>query len=219
MRRSAFSVALCATLCVLGACSSSKTTTTAESETKAAEISTAPELVTAKTAFWKMYTPAKKWASDAEPLTIQQEDFPGVKAQDGKSAMWTTTFGSRSLKQARTFTYATAASGHEIYKGATVGNSITWAGPTRAAMTFQTDDLKVDSDDAVKAAAKDASAWLEKHPGDQPTSVKLGNASEFPAPVWLVIYGNDKEGYRALINANTGDPVGKAGKARSKKAA
>ena len=57
-------------------------------------------------------------------------------------------------------------------------------------------------DDAIRVAQD----WLKKHP-DQEVSLTLGHASRFPAPVWYVLWGNNKSGYFALVNATTGKTI------------
>ena len=47
-----------------------------------------PEPVTAKTAFYAMYTPARAWATDILPLSLVSGDVAGVKNTEGKFGRW-----------------------------------------------------------------------------------------------------------------------------------
>ena len=159
--------------------------------------------VSGKTAFWEMYKSAHAWAPDLTPLSLESKAMPGAKNDAGKAEMWSATFGSLSKHEARTFSYAVAAHPPDIARGITVGRALPWGGPSRDAMPFISDDFKIDSDAAYKAAYTKAAAWVEKHPDKQAT-LTLGNASRFPAPVWYVFWGDKKMGYAVYVNAKTG---------------
>jgi hypothetical protein len=48
-----------------------------------------------------------------------------------------------------------------------------------------------------------AGDWPKSHPDLKPSFV-LGASAKFPQPVWLVIWGTQKNGYAAYVNALTG---------------
>ncbi|HEX7288817.1 MAG TPA: hypothetical protein VF532_21720 [Candidatus Angelobacter sp.] len=176
-----------------------------ENTTKAAETA-ANDPVSGKTAFWQMYKSAHSWSADLVPLSLESKTMAGMKSEAGRSMMWTATFGSLTKREARTFTFAVAAHGPDVIKGVTVGRALPWSGPRQDALAIDTSDLSVDSDAAFKAALAEASAWVSKHP-DKQVSVTLGNDSRFPAPVWLVMWGDRKLGYAVHVNAKTGAVV------------
>lgn len=162
--------------------------------------------VTGKTAFWEMYKSAHSWASDLEPLRLESKSVPGIKNTQGKAAMWSATFGSLRRHQARVFTYSVAQHAPDIYKGVTVGQPIPWNGPSSDAATFATSDLAVDSDAAYNTAAAQAGEWVKKHP-DKEFSCTLGNAERFSAPVWYVLWGDNRSGYAVFVDAKNGTVV------------
>ncbi len=162
--------------------------------------------VSGKTAFWEMYKSAHSWAADLVPLALESKSVAGVKNEAGKAGMWTATFGSPSRHEARVFTYSVVASPPDIYKGVTVGNSLTWNGPTPTALTFTTSDFAVDSDAAYTAASAQAAAWTKSHP-DKEVSFTLGNAARVKGPVWYVLWGDKKSGYWVLVDAKSGTIV------------
>src|SRR6202165_4139990 len=91
----------------LSACAEApKTTTVPEkpAQTNAPEKPAGP--VTAKAAFFEMYTLARSWAADLLPLSLVSNDVSGIKLEDGKAAMWTAIFVSPGRHEARTFSYA-----------------------------------------------------------------------------------------------------------------
>ena len=188
---------------VLSACSEApKTTAKVEIEAKK-EPAKAPEAVTAQTAYYAMYKPARTWATDLLALSLVSGEVPNIKNEDGKAGLWTAIFVSPSRKEARSFTYAVANSGGDIRKGVNVSNALLWTGATKTSKAFSNGEFVVDSDAAYKAAFEKAAGWLKKHP-NQKASLRLGNASRFAAPVWYVMWGTTKNGYAALVNATTG---------------
>jgi hypothetical protein len=192
-------------LLLLNACSSDTKTATSE-EKSAAETKAAPAgPVSGKTAYWEMYTEARKWATDLMPLSLEAKEIPGMANEDGKAAMWTATFVSATQKEARVFTWAAVAHPPDIYKGVTIGKPMPWNG-SRAVMPFSMGAVQVDSDAAFKSASSDAAAWLKQHPEKNPT-VELKELAQYQLPTWIVHWGNDKSGYRSLVSAVDGKPV------------
>lgn len=197
----------------LAACSSSEPAKTAETKTETEtpkKPAGPPEPVLAKTAFYEMYTPAHAWAADLLPLSLKSGEIQGVKNSDGKAALWTAIFASPSLHAARTYTYAVADELPTITKGVEAAGTEPWAGPTTAVETFMTSDFMIDSDAAYKTAATKAEAWLkEDDNAAKPVSFTLGAASRFPAPVWAIVFGNNKSGFAAVVNATDGSIIAK----------
>lgn len=173
-------------------------------EPAAAENAVPSGPVSAKTAFWQMYKQAYSWAKDAVPLKLESKELPGVKNEAGKAGMWSATFGSSTKHQTVVITYAVAAHRPDIYKGNNVGSPLPWGGPTREVMPFQSSDFVIDSDAAYKTAEADAGAWLKKHPDKQATFLLGNNPTRFSAPVWYIVWGDNKSGYAAFVNANSG---------------
>jgi len=183
------------------------TETKTAAETKKEAVSPS-ESVSGKTAFYEMYKPARAWAADLLPLSLANGDVPGIKAEAGKAALWTAVFVSPSRREARTFSYAVVDQGATIHKGVNAGGAEPWSGATDKSRPFQITEFMVDSDVAYKTALERAGAWVKKHP-DKGVTFYLGNASRFPAPVWYVLFGNNKFGYAVFVNATTGAIAGK----------
>lgn len=205
--------AFAAAVLALTACSSSEPAKTAEVKTDdAAKKAPAgpPEPVTGKTAFYEMYTPAHSWAPDMLPISLKSGEVTGVKNADGKAGLWTAVFGSLSLHQSRTYTYAVAEQLPDIAKGVKAESPEAWSGPTTAAMTFQTSDFTTDSDMAYQTAAGKAADWLkDPEHAAKGVTMSLGAAQRFPAPVWYFLFGDTKSGFQIFINASTGNVITK----------
>jgi hypothetical protein len=197
----------------LSACSSEPAKTTEKTDSDAAAKKAPagpPEPVAAKTAFYEMYTPAHTWAADLLPISLKSGEVAGVKNADGKAGFWTAVFVSPSLHAARTYTYSVADQLPNISKGVRAESTDSWAGPTTAAETFQTSDFTIDSDAAYKTAAAKAGDWLkENNNAEKPVSMSLGAAARFPAPIWYILFGDNKLGFVAVVNASTGNIVSK----------
>ena len=213
MHKVLFNAALVVAALGLTACSSEPAKAPeAKTDTDAAKKAPTgpPEPVLGKTAFYEMYTPAHAWAADMVPISLKSGEVAGVKNAGGKAGMWTAVFGSPSQHMLRAYTWAAAEQLPNIAKGVKAESPEAWAGPTTAAMTFQTSDVVIDSDAAYKAAADKAGDWL-KDPDHaaKPVTMSLGAASRFPAPVWYVIFGDTKFGFAAFVNATTGNIITK----------
>ena len=197
-----------AMLLLAGCLEKTKTPVTDESKT-ARTPAGPPEPVTAKTAFWPMYTSGRHWTPDIVILRLTPKEVPGFKNEAGKAAMWEAMFASPSLHQYRVYSYAIASSPPDIFKGVSAGLRVPWNGVTRDAMPVELTSFNVDSDVAYQAAAADGAAWLKKNPDKALSSFALGNNYRFQAPVWYLAWGDKKSGYVAFIDANTGKVLNK----------
>jgi hypothetical protein len=187
---------------VLAGCS--KSDSSAPPVPAATQPAAAPEVITAKTAFWEMYKTAHAWSSDAEPIRITAKEVPGYKNANGKAGMWEAVFGSPSRGSYRTFTYAIADAPPNISKGVAAGLALPWGGATRDAMPIDTSMFTIDSDAAYTAAAADATAVLKKTPNLQVTDFEIGDTYKFQTPVWYILWGTKSAGYAAIVDASTG---------------
>jgi hypothetical protein len=166
-----------------------------------------PEPVTAKKAYWEMYTSARKWTTDFVTLKVARKDVPGAPAPEpdtGKGAVWEATFGSPSKQEYRTYTYSIDRYPPDVYKGVAVGRGLPWSGVTRNAMSIPNSEFNIDSDVAYKTGASDAAAWLKKNPTKKLATFDLVHEYRFQSPVWFLHWGDKKSGYIAFVDANNG---------------
>ena len=192
---------------VLAACSEAPKTTVPETKAKAETEPPAPAgPVSAKTAFFEMFKPARAWATDFLLLSMSSNEVPGMQSEGGKFAMWTAVLVSPSRREARTFTYSVVDRGPDIPKGVDAGAPQVWSGATPQSRPFQASYFTVDSDAAYRTALEKAGTWARQHP-DRKAVFSLGNASRFPAPVWYLLWGNKTSGYAVYVNALTGTVV------------
>ena len=189
----------------LAACSEAPKPVASEAKPKP-ETKNATEIagpVAAKTAFWEMYKVVHNWAPDVAPLGMVSKKVPGIKNEGGKAGRWTDSFVSPGRRQVRVASYSVVAVPPDVTKGLDVGPPMAWA-PARDAMPFQTSEFGIDSDAAYETASAKAKVWVKAHP-DKEVSFTLGNnAVRFQSPVWFVLWGTNKSGYAAFVNATTG---------------
>lgn len=173
---------------------------TPKAEAKVETPTATAEPMSAKKAYWEMYKLVFKWAKDAEPLSMAAKTIPEIKFADGKAGEWSAIFVSRSLKEARTLTYATVGE----HKGSAISGGQPWYGSSAKSKPFMSSVFQVDSDAAFKTAATKASDWLKKNPNEK-VEMYLGSENRFANPVWYVIWGDPKKsGYVAFVDATTG---------------
>ncbi|MGC2657808.1 MAG: hypothetical protein WA324_07505 [Bryobacteraceae bacterium] len=199
-----FSAALLGSCTLFNSCSPTPKAAEATSTEAAKPAVVAP--ISGKTAYWEMYTSARNWSKDIIPLEVQSQSIPGISNEGGKAAMWTATFASPSKSEVRVFTYAIAAKKPDIYKGVAIGRGLPWNGPSRDMLPFQMGEVAVDSEAAYTAAEADAAAWLKQHPGEE-VSLTLRNMAKYNVPTWVVLFGDNKKGYRALVNGISGSTI------------
>jgi hypothetical protein len=208
VKNDCLNAALVGAVLVLTACSEASkpaaSETKSEPETKHAVETVEP--VSAKTAFWQMYKPVHGWASDVAPLGMVSKEVPGIKNGEGKAGRWIASFASVRLGQVRVVSYSVFAAPPDISKGVDVGPPLPWA-PTRNAMPFQISEFAVDSDAAYQTAFAKAKGWVKAHPGREAALTLGNNAARFQGPVWFVLWGTNKSGYAAYVNATTGAEV------------
>jgi hypothetical protein len=208
VRKDCLNVALVGAALVLTACSEAPKPAASEtkSEVETKKVAEISGPVSAKTAFWEMYKLVHAWAPDVAPLGMVSKEVPGVKNCGGKAGRWIASFVSPSLHQVRILSYSVVAVPPDIMKGVDVGGPMPWA-PTRDAMPFPTSEFAIDSEAAYQTASAKAEGWVKAHP-DKGAALTLGsNAARFRAPVWFVLWGTNKSGYAAFVNATTGAPV------------
>jgi hypothetical protein len=171
----------------------------------------ATEPVTGQTAFTRLYTAAHKWAPDVEVMRLTAKEAPGVQNAEGKAAIWEAMFASPDLHAYRVDSYSIVSKPPNIYKGLTAGLRLPWSGTSRDAQPIDPSTFSVDSDAAYKAATADpdAQTWFKKNSDKKLSFVELGNIPRFHAPVWYLVWGDNKGGYSVYVDATSGKVIKK----------
>ena len=190
-------------LALLTSCSSEpeKPTEQAKPEVKG------PELLTARSAFQKVFVAARGWNQDARPYRIESVATSDGKGHDGKWAVWRAGFASAVQRVARTYTWSGSAAEGAPSRGVGFGVEDSYS-PTNASMqTWDTQFLKIDSDQALATAQKHGGdKVLEKSPDIPVTFVCDWNRNSNQL-IWHVIFGANRESSKLTVSvdASTGE--------------
>ena len=177
---------------------------------KAKQAVKAPEPVTGRQAFQRIYPQARGWAPDAQPLRLRSIRLAQVSAEPGKSGAWEATFVSPSKSRTRTYTYSSLEAEGNLHEGVFAGTEDSYSG-RGPAFPFLIAAIKVDSDEAYKIAAAKSRDYIQKHPG-MPVSFLVEQTSRFPDLTWRVIWGESASAsdYSVFVDASMGRFIEKA---------
>jgi hypothetical protein len=192
-------------LTLLTACSSNsgKPAETAKPEIKG------PELITARSAFQKVYVAARGWNQDAKPYRLEAVVTSDGKGQDGKWAVWRGSFASPSHRTEKAYTWSGSAAEGAPDRGVNPGREDSYSPTNSTTQGFDMAFLKIDSDQAVATAQKHGGdKILEKAP-DTPVYYVCDWNRNTNELIWHVIYGTSRETAKLVIavNASTGEFV------------
>jgi hypothetical protein len=195
----AFAMVLLALLC---ACSSdSKPAEEAKPEVKG------PELITARSAFQKLYVAARGWNQDAKPYRIESTATSDGKGQDGKWSVWRCSFASAAARSEKSYTWSGSAADGAPARGVNPGIEDSYSASNSSTQVFDMAFLKIDSDQAFATAQKHGGdKVLEKAP-DTPVIYVCDWNHNTNELTWHVIYGAQREGAKltVAVNASTGE--------------
>ena len=166
-----------------------------------------PELITARSAFQKLYVAARGWNQDAKPYRIESTATSDGNGQDGKWAVWRCSFASATQRSEKTYSWSGSAAAGAPERGVNPGIEDSYSTSNASTQVFDMAFLKIDSDAAFATA--------QKHGGDK----VLEKAPETPVIyvcdwnhntnelTWHVIYGAAREGAKltVAVNASTGE--------------
>jgi hypothetical protein len=194
--------AVIAVLAMLTACSDSgKPAEPAKPEVKG------PELITARSAFQKLYIAARGWNPDAKPYRLEAIATSDGNGHDGKWAIWRCSFASAAQRSAKTFTWSGSAADGAPSRGVNPGTEDSYSASNSSTQVFDVAFLKIDSDQAFTTAQKHGGDKTLEKTADTPVLYVCDwnhNTSEL---TWHVIYGSSREGAKltVAVNASTGE--------------
>ena len=203
VRRVAIAILAMLLLGFLAGCSSepSKPAEPAKPEVKA------PELITARSAFQKLYVAARGWNQDARPYRIESTATSDGNGHDGKWAVWRGSFASATQRAAKTYTWSGSNADGAPTRGINPGIEDSYNPSNLSMQTWDINFLKIDSDQAVATAQKHGGdKILEKSP-DTPIIYVCDWNHNTGKLIWHVIYGSSREGAKLTVSvdASTGE--------------
>ncbi|HUA19607.1 MAG TPA: hypothetical protein VMB25_12745 [Bryobacteraceae bacterium] len=164
----------------------------------------APEALTGRQAFQRIYPQARVWATDAQLLQLTSVNLTQVKSENGKAGVWQAILVSPSRAKARTYTYSSVDEEPSLHEGVFPGMEEDYS-PHGASTPFAIAALKVDSDQALETASKKSQEYIKKNPA-KPVVFLLEQTRKFPDPAWRVIWGESvgTSDYSVFVDASSG---------------
>lgn len=188
-------------LAFLAGCSSEPTQPAAPPQPKA------PDLLTGRSAFQKMYIQAHGWAGDAKPFRLESQTNKDSNGRDGKSAIWRASFASPSKGSVKPFVWSGTDSSDAPSRGVSPGSEDSYSANNSNTQIFDVAFMKIDSDKAFEEAQKHGGEKvLEKSP-DLPVLYVADWNGRQNQLIWHVIYGTDRESakLKIAVDASTGE--------------
>jgi hypothetical protein len=170
------------------------------------------EPLTGRQAFQQMYPSARGWATDAQPLQIQNYNLADVKSSGGKAGAWQVTFVSAAQSKSRLYTWSAVEADGGLHKGVFAGPEQSWSGPSGQNTPFDVVLIHTDSDEAFKIAMaqKEVIDFVKKFP-TKPMTFIMEKTHRFPDLYWRVLWGETvgTSEYTVFVDASTGTLLGK----------
>jgi hypothetical protein len=166
----------------------------------------APELLTGRAAFQKVFIAARNYAADVKPFRIESTPSADSNGHDGKSAIWRASFASAIHHGVKPFFWSGSNAPDAPSRGVSPGNEDSYNPGNASTQIFDVAFLKVDSDQAFAEAQKHGGdKVLEKDPSTPVLYICDWNHNTNEL-IWHVIYGTSREAAKltVAINASTG---------------
>jgi len=200
--RASAPVCAAALLLLLSGCSSEsgKPAETAKPEIKA------PELITARSSFQKLYVAARGWHQDSTPYRLESSITTDGNGHDGKSAVWRASFASGSTRAAKSYTWSGSNADGAPERGVIPGTEDTYNPSNSSTQVFDMAFLKIDSDQALATAQQHGGDKVLERAPDTPVIYVCDWNHNTNQLVWHVIYGTAREGAKltVAVDASTG---------------
>ncbi len=167
------------------------------------------ELLTARSAFQKLYIAARGWNADAKPYRLESSVTSDGNGREGKAAIWRGSFASATMRSEKTYTWSGSTADGAPDQGVNPGIEDSYSATNSSTQVFDMAFLKIDSDQAFDSAQKHGGdKILEKDPNTPVIYVCDWNHGGNDL-VWHVIYGTSRDDAKLTvsINASTGEFV------------
>jgi len=162
----------------------------------------APELLTGRAAFQKVFIAARNYAADVKPFRIESTPSTDANGHDGKSAIWRASFASAMQHGVKPFFWSGSNAPDAPSRGVSPGNEDSYNPGNASTQVFDVAFLKVDSDQAFAEAQKHGGdKVLEKDPNTPVIYICDWNHNTNEL-VWHVIYGDSRENAKLAISIN-----------------
>jgi hypothetical protein len=166
-----------------------------------------PELITARSAFQKVYVAARGWNQDAKPFRLESIMTTDGNGQDGKWAVWRGSFASPAQRSQKSYTWSGSAADGAPSRGVNPSTEDSYSATNSSTQVFDVAFLKIDSDQAFATAQKHGGDKIIEKTPDTPVLYVLDWNHNTNQLIWHVIYGATREAAKltVAVNASTGD--------------
>lgn len=161
------------------------------------------ETSTGRIAFQRMYIQAHGWAPDAQGYLEESQPTTEVNGIDGKSAVWSASFGSPSKGSAKSFTWSGTDAQDAPPRGILPGSDDSFSPTNSSTRIFDLGFLRSDTDQAFKVAQEHGGKDLLAKDPTLPVQYRLEWSSRDNTAAWHVIYGQSK--LSVAVNATSGE--------------
>jgi hypothetical protein len=196
----------CLVLAMMAGCSSDSKPSNGAGDTKAEKKAEAPEYLTGRAAFQKLFVSARSFAADIQPYRLQSVYTADAPADKGKAGIWSGYFASPSKREAKSYTWSGVSGDNMPERGVSHGTEDTWNPSNSSAQVWELPYLKVDTDQAFEVAQKHGGDKLMKKNPKQPVTFMLDWDKREGKLIWHVIYGTSvsEASLRIAVDASTG---------------
>lgn len=166
-----------------------------------------PDLITARSAFQKLYVAARGWKPDAAPYRLESSVTTDANGHDGKSALWKASFASPSARSEKSYIWSGSAADGAPERGVTPGIEDSYSATNSSTQVFDMGFLKIDSDQAFTTAQQHGGdKVLEKSP-DTPVLYICDWNHNTNQLIWHVVYGASRDTAKltVMVNATSGE--------------
>ena len=167
----------------------------------------APELITARSGFQRLYVAARGWNQDARPYRLQSVATSDGNGHDGKWAVWRGSFASPTQRAAKTYTWSGSNADGAPARGISFGIEDSYSATNASTQVWDMAFLKIDSDQAFETAQKHGGDKVLEKAADTPITYVCDWNHNTNQLVWHIIYGTSREGAKltVAVNASTGE--------------
>jgi hypothetical protein len=166
----------------------------------------APEFITGRAGFQKVYVAAHGWARDAQPYRLESMNTADSKGKDGKSTVWRGSFASASQGAVKSYTWSGEDGPDVPSRGINPGTQDNYSPSNSSTQVFDINFLKLDSDKALETAKKHGGDKILAKDPDAPITYACDWSRATSELIWHVIFGDPQyPKLRVAVNASTGD--------------
>jgi hypothetical protein len=166
----------------------------------------APEQLTGRAAFYKVFIAGRNYAADVKPFRI--ESIPSVDGNgiDGKAAIWRVSFASAAQRGVKPFFWSGSNAPDAPSRGVSFGNEDVYNPSNASTQVFDQQFLKIDTDQAFTEAQKHGGDKILEKDSNTPVIYICEWNHNTNELFWRVIYGASRETAKltVAVNASTG---------------